>query len=97
MSKRQFGIALVIFGALVLIGAAIAHAYEEFGEEFVPGYNGSEPHYRGLTVAPYRDYSFPLIIGGLPCLQLALPFCTGADCTIEFRVGVRSRKLGSNG
>jgi hypothetical protein len=45
MSKRQFEIALVIFGALVLIGAAIVYAYEEFGEEFVPGYNGSEPHY----------------------------------------------------
>ena len=64
MSKRQFAIASVMFGALVLIGAVFAFAYEEFGEEFVPGYNGSEPHYRGLTIAPYRDYTFLLILGG---------------------------------
>ena len=64
MSKRQFGIVLVVFGALVLIGAAFTYAYVEFGEEFVPGFNGSEPHYNGLTIAPYRDYAFPLILGG---------------------------------
>jgi hypothetical protein len=72
MSKRQFGITLVVFGALVLIGAAFAYAYEEFGEEFIPGYNGSEPYFRGLTVAPYRDYAFPLILGGVALFMVGL-------------------------
>jgi len=59
MSKRQFMIALVVVGALVLVGAAFAYSYTEFGEEFVPGL---EPHYRGLTITPYRDFVFPLVL-----------------------------------
>ena len=70
MSTRQFGIALAIFGALVLLGAAFAYTYQEIGEEFVPGYNEggvqvSEPHYRSLTTTPYRNNAFPLILGSV--------------------------------
>jgi hypothetical protein len=66
---------------LVLIGAAFAFAYQEFGEAFVPGYNGTESYYRGLTIAPLRDYALPLILGGV------------ALFTVGFAIMLRSRVI----
>ncbi|MGD0451523.1 MAG: hypothetical protein ABSA79_10795 [Candidatus Bathyarchaeia archaeon] len=68
---RQLGIALIVFGALLLIGAGFAYTYQETttqvyyqglylnGQQIVP------PMSRDITTTPYRDDSTGLVLGAV--------------------------------
>lgn len=65
---RQYGIALVIIGGLLLVGTAFAYSYQETTTVIITqGYsvNGIQivpPYSHDVTTLPYRDYTFPLIL-----------------------------------
>lgn len=65
MATRELGITLVIFGALLFIGAAVAYSYQQPRSETISGYTVQLP-----PTEPFRDDAFPLIIGGVALFVL---------------------------
>jgi hypothetical protein len=57
---RQLGIALIVFGALLLIGAAFAYTYAQTHSISGAGITIPLP-----STYPYRDDSFGLILGAV--------------------------------
>jgi hypothetical protein len=68
---RRKGLTMVILGALVLISAALAYSYQQTTTEMIsPGFSLGgqqimQPIYHEVTTTPYKDYTTPLILGGI--------------------------------
>lgn len=68
---RQLGIALIVFGAILLIGAGFAYTYQETSKVVLSqgySYNGIQilpPMSYDRTTTPYRDDSTGIVLGSV--------------------------------
>jgi hypothetical protein len=68
---RQLGIVLIVFGGLIMVGGAFAYSYQQTTTVILSqgySYNGIQivpPMSHDVTTTPYRDDTFPLILGSV--------------------------------
>ena len=69
-NPRRWGLIIIFFGALLLFAAAFAYSYQQTTTNTIPGmsFGGitvTQPYSYDVTTTPFRDYTLPLVLGGV--------------------------------
>ena len=77
INSRKLGLIVVLFGAILLFVAAFAYSYQQTNTTTIPGISVggmtvTPPYSYDVTTNPYRDYTFPLILGGVALFVIGI-------------------------